>query len=265
MMKHNKDEAFDVLNALCGRISYHGNDDGFKLWTHILTELRKYRDLPQDLESIKKNKENCPLINSERPDVIYKGDGFVLGIECFQYDSSKMTNKGSTMLRSQAKLEKDLMDTYLATGNRYISGNNQADLNYQEYINSAIETMKKHVKNIDTYRKHIMELNEDNKCILAFFMNDSTILGNYAITEKGIKEPLRIVCAKEFLELIKRIEGLDYIICRNQYDYLRYESLIIQCSPEVYDEINSETYDESKLIFSSEKSGLVQSVGRTSV
>ena len=254
-----KDEAYETLTALCGKTIFVGSDSEYSLWSNIIKDLQNKHNMPKDLEFRRTHPIEWPLINSERPDVIYENTDIVVGIECFKFDSSHKTRKGSSLTRAEDKLERDLLSEYYETNNNYQVKKNDTNLSYEDYVESAISALQKHTKKIHTYRENLMELAHGRKTLLCFFIKDVTVLGNYARTEKNRVEPLSILCVKKFLEEIKKCDGLDYMISSSQVEYYNFETTILENSPKILAEQFRMTYDDEQIILLSEKSATVLS------
>ncbi len=260
-LKKKKNEALEVKKALTKKVHYIGSNDGNIFWNRIINDLKTKEAIPRDIDFVRTHRMEWPLINSERPDVIYEDEKNIVGIEYFKFDSSRKNRNGSSLLREQARLEKSLLSRYYKTGERYLVEKNDSDLSYQNYIKSAVSAFQKHKNNVAEYKKNLSIRAPQKRITIVFFIDDVTILGNYAITERGKEEPLRILYVKEFLDELSTSPDLDYIISRGQVKYYYCESIIMELTSDVLAKQYKEIYDNKKIVFCSEKSWTVQSIG----
>ena len=66
-----------------------------KIWQRLLEDVCDYetrKNNPMYSECVPKN---YSLEQSDRPDIIYQTEDYVMGIECFEFDASRKTRKGS--------------------------------------------------------------------------------------------------------------------------------------------------------------------------
>ena len=80
------------------------------IWRDIICNVKKYNDLMHHTPFLD-NIPNCPLIQFERPDVIYYNNDFdyIMGIECFVFDASrKSSSKGSAQIRKELEVKAKL-------------------------------------------------------------------------------------------------------------------------------------------------------------
>ena len=56
--------------------------------------------------------QNFSFEQSDRPDIIYQCEDFIMGIECFQFDASKKTRKGSKQKQMECKADRDIIEEY---------------------------------------------------------------------------------------------------------------------------------------------------------
>lgn len=259
-MRNRKNETFVVYQALTGAVSYHGDDHGYLVWSDVVAALKQARNELHDFEPLKSHDIEWSLIDCESPDVIYSTNDYVLGIECFKFDSSNNADYGSELSRSQRELEKRLLQEHYNTGSSYIVANNETNMSYEDYILSACKAINKHSSKIARYRENLKELAGSRNIYLAFFIDDTTILGNYAITERRKEEPLQPFCANRIIDLLEKCEGVDYFISHSQYDYYLYKTVIVENSKIEIDNLRHEAYNDDEMILTSEKSATISSI-----
>ena len=102
-----KKESYRLANLLNNAILRNFDND--LIWREIIanaTETNRLRNYPEycDLQPEAPFAQgDRPKCSKRLPDVIYLGEDFVMGIECFDFDSSKKTKDGSTMRKQNKK------------------------------------------------------------------------------------------------------------------------------------------------------------------
>lgn len=214
-MKTYKNEAAKFkLYLESSRRILHADDCDF-IWEEVIQKvLEEYRD--ENL--VDKPKIEYPFTNSERPDIYYEGSDFILGIECFQIDSSSKVRKGSSLKIEKEKIDRDVMKEYYKQQKTpfVMEMPINTELTYKNYVDSLINSFSAHACKINDYRNNLKEISATKKVIVAFFIEDMTDLGSYIDTSKG-REPLIPLCIKEFIDELNKYEGLDYVITKSRY------------------------------------------------
>ena len=169
--------------------------------------------------------DEAPFIQGETmgkglPDIIYENESIVLGIEDFEFDSSGKTRKGSKMRMAELSAERELKNKRVFTGTYPIVTETMVDVSfsYEGYISSLLDAFDSHAKNIYNYRDAIKKNFPNKEIIFAFYIEDITAIGNYVVTKEGTK-PMCPFFAKEFLDVLKKTDGIDYVISRVQNAY----------------------------------------------
>lgn len=203
--------------------SHHDN-----IWDQIITNINNYNELMHQVPFLD-NTPECPLIQSERPDVIYstKNTDFVMGIECFKFDSSPKTSKGSTQIRKELKIKKqiatDLKNGYLTDGDgkTFSSVRKKVDVEFSvhDYYMSLIYSFLSHAKNIQDYRNNLRSLHPQKKIYLSFFIEDITALGNL-VEDNGKIESMTPLKLPLFVKYLAATSGLDYVLIKTKNMYV---------------------------------------------
>ena len=147
----------------------------------------------------------------ERPDGFCKYENKVLIIEHFEFDSSRKNSKGSTNRQELFRTSNKKLDSYKEF--EIYHDEIKCDYTIENYVNNAINNLNNHYKNIDYYidtlKKEKIIANTSNVEIL-FCIEDTTVLGNFN-SENG--KPLFLLYCAEFIQAIKPLTKLDYILC----------------------------------------------------
>lgn len=192
-------------------------------WRQIIDDVHKYVELDTHRFALDKA-PICPLVQSDRPDVIYNGSSFVMGIECFQFDASKKTKKGSTQIRKQIEAEqriKNKIQTAKLPSEGYLSIDAEVDAEFsiQYYIDSLLAALCTHAKSIGQYREHLQLAYPERKVYLSFFIEDATAIGNYIVVN-GKTEPLSPLRIAPLLDFLLSLKGLDYVVIKTTNMYV---------------------------------------------
>lgn len=248
------------LDSLLYDLKHYDSPDFFddldSIWIQILDDISQYSELMDHLHFVE-CVPICPLISFERPDVLYcdNKSEWVMGIECFQFDASKKTRKGSRQRIEEKKTRDDILkehqlnlnsrkktDDYIA-----IRKNVDVDLSFEYYYNSLLDSFIKHAKRISEYRNNIEKSYPGRKVYLTFFIEDITAIGNY-VSNQGKTEVLTPLRIQRFLNVLKQIKGLDYIAVKTIDSYVP-QIQILNCSDESIDKMMEYCYaNESKYI-----------------
>lgn len=228
---HEKNEAKKFGDYLTefGVKLYDEND---KIWNEIIDRtnqikniirIPEYSNAPSSMPFIQGDVKG---VNLNLPDIIYNGKDYVLGIECFGFDSSKKTKKGSVMCKNHKAALDELNRNISEIERTEVSVDVQTEFSFKNYIDSLLLNFNSHVKNISKYKKALSDNFLNKKILFAFFIEDTTILGNYIQKGKETKE-LNPLFLKPFIDLVSQHLEIDYIITCYQ-DEIYVPSLYIQ-------------------------------------
>lgn len=136
--------------------------------------------------------QDFTIEQTERPDIIYQCDDFIMGIECFEFDASKKTRKGSTQKTKELKADIEIKEEYHNSEvpeDSSLSIERPVDVEFSitSYYKSLNSSFLHHAKSIVDYRKKLNEIAPDKKVLLSFFIEDTTALGNYVVVKKKQK------------------------------------------------------------------------------
>lgn len=248
-MSRYNNEAAGLKNAIIGsRRYFHGDDNDClleKIFEQVLEEWRN----PKGINTNKMPKFEEPFVNAESPDIYYIGDDFILGVEHFQFDSSKKKRGGSSLQQEEARVDKEIIRDYRSQvkDEYYTEREINVHLSFENYINSLLESFKRHYNNVLEYKNNLKKYAPDKKVILAFYIEDITSVGNYIVNQKG-REHIIPFCVKEFLDVLQNSLELDYVMVHVRRDYIPY-MYILQMKEQYIKECYEECYDYSKDLF----------------
>lgn len=249
-MLHQRDEAEKFIFAIATLQPFLYTDEDDYVWEKITMDARK--SLEKSMEFPQQHQHSCPFVKSERPDILYECDDFVMGIECFEFDSSLTSRKGSKQKLKEIQADKHILETYKSKNQERTEAVKVSELvdvvfSIENYIKSLLNVFHKHAKNIDVYRGNIREKYPEKKIYLSFYIEDTTALGNYIISSRG-KETMLPLCVKEFIDVLSETCGIDYIITNTQGTYVH--SIHIQKINERFLEtLYGECYDFSHDVY----------------
>ncbi len=247
--KHEKNEAEDLAWSLChDRPSCFGENIAI-IFEKIIKEIedidwqRHHRDF--DLEDIPYEK---PFLKGEQisqglPDIIYDSEDYVVGIEHFEFDASGKSRKGSKMRLAELTTEKELkLKRQKATKYPiYTEASVNVDFTYEGYVQSLLSAFAMHYSKIENYKEKIKEYFPKKKIYFGFFIEDITAIGNYIITGNKT-EPIYPLLAREFVTVLEKCSGIDFVISKIQDTYVPY-IYIHQIDNETIKKLNQDSYD----------------------
>lgn len=162
-----------------------------------------------DTTSEKSLKELIPffqkLIQSESPDIYAVHNNTVLLIEHFEFDSSKSNKKGSLYKRENARIDRKFDNIKLIDTNPEILIHDviHGEPSFKNLKNNLLKTFDNHYIKIPDYINNLINIGilDDNKSLkTAFFIEDTSPLGNIYIDNHGNPQHLNIFHADFFVE-----------------------------------------------------------------
>ena len=154
-----------------------------------------------------------PLLKAsqKRPDAYAVRDNNLLLLEHFQFDNSKITNKGSNQNRISAETQRVFQKSF-EDGNNFALLCENVSKNGQYYIKNFQKQFNNHAQNIQGYKIDIQkELNMDfERFLMGFIIEDSSPLGS-VYYNSGLK-CVDLTFSKEFLDLFENTTDLDFVI-----------------------------------------------------
>ncbi|MFI3261129.1 MAG: hypothetical protein R3Y13_05415 [bacterium] len=203
-------------------------------------EVTMYGDFDQSyLNNLIKN-----MLEREEPDIFSVFDDKVIGIEHFEFDSFKNTKSGSEMKR----YEQHLIKTGEPVDHNKIA-NMLANRTIDQYYNNFKKHFLNHYDKIKKYKSKLKEKYPDKDIEIYFFVEDTSLYGNFCYKDNKIY-PLLPIYSQKNLEMLKKCEEVKYIFF---------------FSEKVYDKKNH-YFDEQLVIFKNdEKNRNIMKVDNTNL
>ena len=230
-LKKNEAYKLRTLLARAGVTLYDYTD---LVWNEILSKVER-TDFLRRIPEYSKIPDEAPFMLGDikgketgLPDVIFRNENYVLGIECFEFDSSEKTKRGSQMrrddIKAHIKLDEKLKESNLEHSKIEVLV--PTKFSYKNYIDSLFEGFNSHIKNLDKYKTALKTKFPGKDILFAFFIEDTTKMGNYVRNQFETKgaNPLFV---KEFVNLFSQYSGIDYIIT-SYFDELYVQTTYIQ-------------------------------------
>ncbi len=246
----SKEHVHDELHRFVFDLNHHTilqpEDGQEEVWQRIIDDVRDYETrmsnpwYPEDAPP-----QGYSIEQSERPDIVYQNESFVMGIECFEYDASKKIKKGSKQKRAEQEADREIEKEYRQSEtppNGFLSIEKLVDVEFSitSYCESLLSNFTAHKKHIGEYRRNLMEKYPGKRGFLTFFIEDTTAIGNYVITN-GKTEALDPLKLPPFLGVLASTQGLDYVIVKTTDSYV--PSLRIQrIAPPLLEELSKNCY-----------------------
>lgn len=164
------------------------------------------------------------LEQSDRPDIVYENESFIMGIECLEFDASRKIRKGSKQKTKEQDAEREIQEEYWQSTipeNSFLSIERTIDVEFSEkyYCESLESNYKIHADSITAYRQNLSQRSPGKKTLITFFIDDTTALGNY-VEKNGRTEALNPLKMTFILDLLASTPGLDYVIFRTTDSYV---------------------------------------------
>lgn len=158
------------------------------------------------------------LLIGDAPDMLICKNEEALIIEHFEFDSYKVTQKGSQNRREQSRidrLENKLAPTEAGT---YFHDKIHGHSSYQNYIQNVCRNFEEYLRRIDTYKENLKGygLIDDTKSVkVLFFIEDTSPLGSMVVDqskEPPSVQPINLGQCQEFLSLLNNSPDVDYVL-----------------------------------------------------
>lgn len=228
---HKGNELKSFLHDLDHFQCFFVDNQADEVWNRVIRDVHEY----EKRDYYKLNYGSFPIFpfrfnQSDRPDIIYQSNGFAMGIECFEFDSSKRTKKGSQQRIKEAEIDKSSNIEYQKiklTKERPVIVEKVVDVDFSDvnYCESLLSSFISHAESIEQYRKNLSEKCSEQEIMLSFYISDVTAIGNYVI-EDGKPDSINPFRIPLFLDTLSKTKGLDYVAFKATNMYV--PSIIIQ-------------------------------------
>lgn len=268
--KHKKEEAKDLVFALRHSRVYYYGDASENIFSQIKKEIAdcEWRR-SHFLDKIPHIPYETPFQQGDSvaeglPDIIYETDGFVLGIEHFEFDAAGKNRKGSKMKLAEilANKELEVKRKGIKKYPMFTEATVSVEFSYEGYLQSLIYAFQTHAERIEAYKAEIKKHYPNKKVYFAFYIEDVTAIGNYVETKNG-QEPMYPMLVKEFLDIVTTTCGIDFIISRIQ-DFYIYNLCIYELKEDIIKSLRENVYDMNRdkyIPYHYKKSSHVYSLG----
>lgn len=187
------------LRNECNSVHYLGADTGVNLFREVL----------QDGKSIP----------GDAPDLVVIKGNIAIIIEHFEFDSFRVTRKGSTSRTEQARIEREQRLIPATPEGVVYHSKIQAPCSYSDYIANVSRSFKEHYGRIATYKKNLIECGTVSTEMIVktlFLIDDVSPVGSIAFdrnSQKAQTVPVILAQSPEFLQLLSNSRDLDYVLC----------------------------------------------------
>lgn len=158
-------------------------------------------------------------IPGDAPDLVIIKDNSAVIIEHFEFDSFRVTRKGSTSRNEQARIEREQRLIPATPEGVLYHSKIQAPCSYSDYIANVSRSFKEHYGRIATYKKNLIDSGtiSDGMIIKTLFLiDDVSPIGSIAFdrnSQKAQTVPVILAQSPEFLQLLSNSPDLDYVLC----------------------------------------------------
>ena len=224
-LKKSRNELLDFVSDIEDLSIRMPLDNIDEVWKKLIVDINSYNKSKQYgyfYEDVTGSKFS--IEQSERPDIIYQCDDFIMGIECLTFDASKKTKSGSKQMQKEAEAKRAINEEFRNStetegGILSIKRTVDVELSIADYCESLADNYLKHANKIEDYRKKLKEKSNGKKVLLSFFIEDITALGNYVVGN-GKTESLNPLKLPFFLDILAATSGLDYVLIKTTDMYV---------------------------------------------
>ncbi len=154
----------------------------------------------------------------DAPDMLVRKDNIALIIEHFEFDSYRVTRKGSQNRREQSRIEGAEKERLLAGGESCFSDEIHGSSSYQNYIQNVSRSFAEHYRQINTYKKNLKArgfISDSQVVRVLFFIEDTSPLGSVAADQSEgdlFVRPISLGQCQEFLSLLQDSPDVNYVL-----------------------------------------------------
>ena len=154
----------------------------------------------------------------DAPDMLICKNDEALIIEHFEFDSYRVTQKGSQNRREQSRIDR-LEDKLVPTESGICFHDKiHGHSSYENYIQNVCRNFEEHFRRIDTYKENLRDygLIDDTKAVkVLFFIEDTSPLGSMVVDPSKNPpsvQPINLGQCQEFLSLLNSSPDVDYVL-----------------------------------------------------
>lgn len=214
---------------------------------HILdTYLNKEKKVKvfYDIDEIELNKLLRNMQPFDKPDIISAYDKKIIGIEHFEFDSYKNTEKGSDYRLKTKHIQEQLQEI----GSIDII-NLESSSSLDNYYKNFIKIFKDHYQKINIYKDRMkLFYDKDYEIELWFFVEDVTLFGNFFKVDDNKVKRLLPIYSKDVIKLLKDSPEIKGIFLGTNIGR-EYQIVIIKNDEETIKRLEYETLELSELDF----------------
>ncbi len=182
----------------------------------------------------------------ERPDILSIFDNKIVGIEHFEFDSYKSSNKHGSDFKIknssvERKFDEKVKEILKEKDSLIVHDQIESTASLNNYFNNFKKIFKAHYRKINDYLEHIkQDLDCSNKEIhFCFFAEDVSPLGSYFLNEKRKISLLNPLFSDEVIELLKNSPKVEYLII-GTYAMDKHKMIIIENKKKVLEKFKKE-------------------------
>ena len=163
--------------------------------------------------------QNGETIGGDAPDMVLLKGNTAIVVEHFEFDSSYTNKKGSSSRIEQARVEREQRQKLATLDSGVYHGTIKTQFSYQNLIENVEKSFLHHYDQIDTYKQNLIQRNivtSDTHVKIMFMVSDVSPIGCIAIdntTGSPKTIPVTLAQSPEFLDIVERCKGVDYVLC----------------------------------------------------
>lgn len=231
-----------------------------------------YYNVDQDLFNKVINSNN--IGSYERPDILSIFENKIVGIEHFEFDSYKRSNKHGSDFKIknyyiERKFDKRMKEVLKEKDSLIVHDQIESTASLNNYFNNFQKTFKDHYGKINNYLEHIKkDFDCSNKEIhFCFFAEDVSPLGSYFLDKKREISLLNPLFSDEVIELLKNSPKVEYLII-GTYAMREYKIIIIENNEDALEKFKNEhekITDKDFLSFSPQTTGYALKIPKENI
>ena len=172
------------------------------------------------LEKFSRLVEISKFMQFERPDIVIESSGFVYFFECFEFDSSNNSKKGTEMRKEEAKVQREFDQHVQQTLKKepdktvFHKTTYQSDRSVDCYIDNFIRNFSTHYDKIEEYKSNCKVNILEKDYEFGFIIENTSILPDIVLKENGdtsLLLPIHLTKILNFLKTKSEVKNIFYI------------------------------------------------------